>query len=130
MNLAYVGTLVKTALAGVAQWIECWPVKQRVTGSFTNQGTSLGCRPGPQQGALERQPHIDASLPLSLSPSLLLSKNTEIKSLKKVTPHYGTTNPLKKIALPDHCLSPYLPSPKHPHQASLELLFFFLSIFY
>ena len=26
-------------LAGVAQWIECWPVKQRVTGSIPNQST-------------------------------------------------------------------------------------------
>ena len=50
------------------QWIECQPVNQRVTGSIPNQGTYLGCWPGPQVGTLERQPHIDVSLPLFLSP--------------------------------------------------------------
>ena len=33
------------ALAGIAQWIECWPANQRVTGSVPGQGTCLGCRP-------------------------------------------------------------------------------------
>ena len=57
------------ALDGVAQWIECWPVNQRVTGSIPSQGTG----PGPQWGVHERQPHIDVSPPLLLpSP---LSKN-------------------------------------------------------
>ena len=59
----------KIALAGVAQWIECWPVKQRVPGLIPSQGTCLGCRPGPQWGAHERQPHMDVSLPLFLPPS-------------------------------------------------------------
>ena len=31
------------ALAGVAQWIECWPVNQSVTGSIPSQGKWLGC---------------------------------------------------------------------------------------
>ena len=35
------------ALAGVAQWIDCWPVNQRVAGLISSQGTCLGCRPGP-----------------------------------------------------------------------------------
>ena len=35
-------------LAGVAQWIQCWPVKQTVSGSILSQGTCLGCGPGPQ----------------------------------------------------------------------------------
>ena len=35
-------------LAGVAQWIECQPSNQRVTGSIPSQGTGLGCGPGPQ----------------------------------------------------------------------------------
>ena len=56
---------VIVALAGMAQWIECWPVNQRVSGSIPSQGTCLDCRPGPQGGALERQPHIDVSLPLT-----------------------------------------------------------------
>ena len=36
------------ALAGVAQWIECKPVNQRVAGSIPSQGTCLGFGPGPQ----------------------------------------------------------------------------------
>ena len=56
------------ALAGVAQWIEYWPVNQRVAVLIPSQGTCLGCRPGPQFGAHERQPHMDISLPLFLPP--------------------------------------------------------------
>ena len=40
-----------TALAGVAQWIECRPMNQKVTGSNPSQGTCLGCWPGSQLGA-------------------------------------------------------------------------------
>ena len=29
------------ALAGVAHWIECWPVNQRVPGSISGHGTCL-----------------------------------------------------------------------------------------
>ena len=36
------------ALAGVAQWIECWPANQRVAGSMPSQGTCMRCGPGPQ----------------------------------------------------------------------------------
>ena len=39
---------MKLALAGVVQWIECWLVKQGVTGSIPSQDTCLGCGPGPQ----------------------------------------------------------------------------------
>ena len=59
---------IHTALAGVAQWIECRPVNQRVTGSIPSQGTCLGCRPGPQLGVHERQPHTDVFPPLFLPP--------------------------------------------------------------
>ena len=52
------------ALAGVAQWIEHQPKNQKVTGSIPSQGTCLCWGPGPWLGACERQPHIDASLPL------------------------------------------------------------------
>ena len=38
----------RRAPAGVAQWIECRPVNQRVAGSIPSQGTCLGFRPGPQ----------------------------------------------------------------------------------
>ena len=51
------------ALAGVAQWIECWPANERVTGLIPSQGTCLGCRPGSLLEARERQPHTDVSLP-------------------------------------------------------------------
>ena len=61
-------------LAGVAQWIECWPVNQRVTSSIPSQGMCLGCGLGPLWGAHERQPHTDVSLPLLLSPYPSLSK--------------------------------------------------------
>ena len=36
------------ALAGVVQWIEHWPVNQRVPGWIPSQGPCLGCKPGPQ----------------------------------------------------------------------------------
>ena len=49
------------ALANVAQWIECWPVNQKVTGSIPHQGTCLGGGLVPQLGACKRQP-IDVSL--------------------------------------------------------------------
>ena len=57
-----------SALAGVAQWTECWPVNQGVTGSIPSQGTCLGCGPGPQWGVWKRQPHIDVSHLLFLPP--------------------------------------------------------------
>ena len=36
------------APAGVAQWIECRPVNQRVPSSLPSQGTCLGCGPHPR----------------------------------------------------------------------------------
>ena len=38
----------KSALAGVAQWVECQTVKQKAVGSIPSQGTCMGCRPSPQ----------------------------------------------------------------------------------
>ena len=55
------------ALAGVAQWIECRTMNQRVTGLIPSQGTCLGSRQGPQLGAFKRQP-INVSLPLFVLP--------------------------------------------------------------
>ena len=63
---------INQALAGVAQWIEGWPMNQKIAGSIPSQGTCLGCRPGPQWGECERQPHLDVSLALSLLPFLSL----------------------------------------------------------
>ena len=54
----------RTALAGVAQWIDYRLVNQVVAGSIPSQGTGLGCGLGPQLGECEEQPHIDVSLPL------------------------------------------------------------------
>ena len=34
------------AVVGVAQWIECWPLNQKVTSSIPTEGTCLGCGPG------------------------------------------------------------------------------------
>ena len=49
------------ALSGMAQWIECWPVNPKLTGSIPSQGTRLGFGPGPQLGVCKRQP-TDVSL--------------------------------------------------------------------
>ena len=38
-------------LAGVAQWIECWPENQRVTGLIPSQGICLGWARSPVGGA-------------------------------------------------------------------------------
>ena len=70
------------ALAGVAQWIECQPANQIVTGSIPSQDTFLGCGPGPQWRVRERQPHSDISLPFFLPPFPSLKKWR--KSLKKI----------------------------------------------
>ena len=56
------------SLAGVAQWIECRPVNQRVASSIPTQGTCLGCRLAPQYGVSERQLHIAVFFPLFLLP--------------------------------------------------------------
>ena len=67
------------ALAGVAQWIERQiGTNKSVTSSIPSQGTCLGCRPGPQWRAHERQPHIDVSLPLFLPPFPLSIKISKI----------------------------------------------------
>ena len=55
------------ALAGVAQWTECWPVNCKVAVWF-RQGACLGCRAGPHWGACGRQPLINVCLPLFLPP--------------------------------------------------------------
>ena len=45
---SYLYKTVFLLLAGVAQWIKCWPVNQRVAGSIPSQGTCLGCGTGPR----------------------------------------------------------------------------------
>ena len=45
----------KAAMAGVAQWIERWPVNRMVTGSIPSQDTYLGFGPGPWLEVCKRQ---------------------------------------------------------------------------
>ena len=64
-----------SALAGVTRWSEPQPVNRREARSIPRQGTCLGCGPGPQLRACERQP-VNVSLTherfsRSRSPSLL-----------------------------------------------------------
>ena len=72
------------ALVGVGQWSECRPVNQRVAGSIPSQGSCLGCGPGPQLRACERQPRTDVSFPLSLSLPLSQNINKMFKKCKKL----------------------------------------------
>ena len=73
--------LIISALAGVAQCIEDWPVDQNVAGLIPGQGTCLGCRPGPKWGCTggnqPRQPiHVslvDQCFSPFLSPSFPFS---------------------------------------------------------
>ena len=81
------------ALAGVAQWVECWPVNWRVARSIPSQGTCLGCRPGPQLGAGKRQ-LVNVSLAHQcFSPSLYPSspKNKIFFKKEKVENHWFRT---------------------------------------
>ena len=58
-------------------WLSGLSISLRTKGSsvrFPVQGTCLLCRPGPQQGACNRQPHVDVSLPLSLPSPLKINK--------------------------------------------------------
>ena len=62
------------ALAGVAQWIEHGPVKQRVSGSIPSQGTCLGFGPRPLWGGMQ-----EATTHQCFSPSLSLSLTLSLK---------------------------------------------------
>ena len=42
-----------SALAGVAQWIECWPVNQRVAGWIPSLGHMPELRASPSRGTRE-----------------------------------------------------------------------------
>ena len=66
------------ASAGVAQWIECQPVNQRVASLIPSHGTCLDCRTGPQLGAHERQLHTDVSLHLFPLPFPSLKKINKV----------------------------------------------------
>ena len=69
------------SLAGLAQWIECWTVKQKVTGLIPVRAHAWVAGQVPSRGC-ERSNHT-LMFPF-LSASLLLSlKINKIKSLKK-----------------------------------------------
>ena len=58
------------SLAGVAQWIEHWPVNQGVAGSVPSWGACLGCRLGPQVGGRGSVRRNHALMSLSLKRNL------------------------------------------------------------
>ena len=62
--------IIWSALAGVAQWIEGGPVNQTVTSSIPRLGHMPGLQARSPEVVHKGQPHIDVSLPLSLSSSL------------------------------------------------------------
>ena len=66
--------IASAALAGVAQWTECWPANLKVAGSIPGEGTCLGCEPGPQLGGCERQ-QIDVCITHWCFSPFPLSKN-------------------------------------------------------
>ena len=100
----------KTALAGVAQWIECWPVNQRVVGLISRRDTCLGCRPGLHLGVCERQPHIDVSP--YLSPSLPLTKsNNNLKN--KYTGALASVAQWTECQPPNQKVASSIPSQTH-----------------
>ena len=53
----------ESALAGVAQWIECQPVNQRVTGSIPSLGHMPGLQARSTVEGVRKATHIDVSLP-------------------------------------------------------------------
>ena len=77
--------LLELTIAGVAQGIEHGPANQRVASLIPSRDTCLGCGPGPQQGACQRQPYIDVSLPLFLLPLSLKIKKIFKKKTQKTT---------------------------------------------
>ena len=70
------------ALAGIAQWVECGPVNQRVASSIPS-GHMPELQARSLIGVCKRQPYIDVSLPLSPSPPLSLKRNKILKIKKE-----------------------------------------------
>ena len=87
MRINYALLKGEFVLTGVAQWVRHHPANARIAGSIPSQGTHLDCRPGPQLGVSERQPH---TMILSLSFSLPYppSKNKFKKSFLKILYRY------------------------------------------
>ena len=55
LSLKTRGGPVNCSLAGVAQWIGCRLMNQKVASLIPSQGTCLGLGPGPQLEVCERQ---------------------------------------------------------------------------
>ena len=104
-------------------------MNQRVAGSIPRQGTCLGCGLGPQWGALQRQPHIDVSLPLCLSPfpslkinKIFKKKNPvlQINSIKNIFNSPTFLHPC--LGLLNSCFRPMNSKPGYPIMMSSHLL--------
>ena len=61
-----------SAVAGVAQWIECQPGNQKVASLNPSQGTYPGCQPGPQVGDVQEATDQCISRTLMFPPSFSL----------------------------------------------------------
>ena len=84
---------MQNALAGVAQWIECWPENHRVTSSIPSQGTCLG-------GGCARGNHTWMFLSFLFSLPSPLSKN-QIKSKRDLMKkkRLGPPSPCRAVSL-------------------------------
>ena len=76
---------------------------------FPDQGTCLGCGPGPWYEVCERQPHVDVSLSLSPSLPLCLKRNKIIKKIYMMPNnpfnwifHFSTNLSLVHVTLVSH----------------------------
>ena len=78
--------IVKVALAGAAQWIECQPENQRVAGLIPSQGTCLVAGQVPSGGGCMRGNHtlMFLSLSFSLPSPLSLKINKYFLKIVKV----------------------------------------------
>ena len=90
----YKNKIFLSALADVAQWIECRLVNQRVLGLIPSLGHMPGLWAKYPVGGSERQPHIDVSLPLFLLPFPSLKINKSIPKKKRNFLIFSVTNSL------------------------------------
>ena len=67
-QVLYKASKIEALAAGVAQWVEHGPGKQRVAGSIPVRAHAWVADQVPSWGPHDRQPHIDVSLPLFIPP--------------------------------------------------------------
>ena len=85
-TLKWMSRNVPPALAGVAQWIECWTANQRVSSSIPIRAHARVAGQVPSEGARARGNCTLVFLSLSFSlPSCLRDKNNLLKKKKKET---------------------------------------------